>query len=173
MGEERQRGSTRGGVPGLLRRHLPQVYRYFSLRCQGRALAEDLTADTFSAAVDAFAGPIPDHDTAVGDRGGPPQARRSWRRRARDERRFGLLAGDCDLRDDEPWDVRLTPFQSVAPWTAGRTAPSALTLRYIDDLPVPEVAALLGRTVHATEALLVRARAAFRRLLRGEETRDA
>jgi RNA polymerase sigma-70 factor (ECF subfamily) len=28
---------------------------------------------------------------------------------------------------------------------------------------VPQVAALLGRTLHATEALLVRARAAFRR----------
>ena len=39
---------------------------------------------------------------------------------------------------------------------------AALTLRYLDDLPVPEVAALLGRTVHATEALLVRARTAFR-----------
>ena len=37
--------------------------------------------------------------------------------------------------------------------------------------PVPEVAALLGRTVHATEALLVRARAAFRRELRATEPR--
>ena len=40
---------------------------------------------------------------------------------------------------------------------------AALTLRYLDGLPVPEVARALGRTVHATEALLVRARAAFRR----------
>jgi RNA polymerase sigma-70 factor, ECF subfamily len=32
----------------------------------------------------------------------------------------------------------------------------------VDDLPVPEVAGMLGRTVHATEALLVRARSAFR-----------
>ena len=39
----------------------------------------------------------------------------------------------------------------------------ALTLRYLDGLPVPEVARLLDRTLHATEALLVRARAAFRR----------
>jgi RNA polymerase sigma-70 factor (ECF subfamily) len=39
----------------------------------------------------------------------------------------------------------------------------ALTLRYLDGLPVPEVAQLLDRTLHATEALLVRARAAFRR----------
>jgi RNA polymerase sigma-70 factor, ECF subfamily len=40
---------------------------------------------------------------------------------------------------------------------------AVLTLRYLDDLPASQVAALLDRTVHATEALLVRARAAFRR----------
>jgi RNA polymerase sigma-70 factor (ECF subfamily) len=39
---------------------------------------------------------------------------------------------------------------------------AALTFRYLDGLPVPEVADHLGRTVHATEALLVRARATFR-----------
>jgi RNA polymerase sigma-70 factor (ECF subfamily) len=37
---------------------------------------------------------------------------------------------------------------------------------------VPEVARLLGRTVHATEALLVRARAAFRAVYREQEGRD-
>ena len=40
---------------------------------------------------------------------------------------------------------------------------TALVLRYVDDLSVPQVAAHLQRTVHATEALLVRARIAFRR----------
>jgi RNA polymerase sigma-70 factor (ECF subfamily) len=40
---------------------------------------------------------------------------------------------------------------------------AALVLRHVDDLPVPQVAAALGRTVHATEALLSRARTAFRR----------
>ena len=39
---------------------------------------------------------------------------------------------------------------------------AALTLRYLDGLSVPEVADHLDRTVHATEALLVRARHAFR-----------
>jgi RNA polymerase sigma-70 factor (ECF subfamily) len=38
-----------------------------------------------------------------------------------------------------------------------------LTLRYLDGLPVADVAELLGRTVGATEVLLVRAKAAFRR----------
>jgi RNA polymerase sigma-70 factor (ECF subfamily) len=46
-------------------------------------------------------------------------------------------------------------------------------LRYLDDLPVAEVASLLGRGVHATEGLLVRARAAFRRIYDAEEARDA
>ena len=45
----------------------------------------------------------------------------------------------------------------------------ALTLRYVDGLPVADVAELLGRTPNATEALLVRARTAYRRAyLEGE-----
>ena len=39
---------------------------------------------------------------------------------------------------------------------------AALVLRSVDDLPVAQVAATLARTLHATEALLVRARTAFR-----------
>jgi RNA polymerase sigma-70 factor (ECF subfamily) len=38
----------------------------------------------------------------------------------------------------------------------------ALVLRYLDDLSVAEVARLLGKSVRATESLLVRARAALR-----------
>jgi RNA polymerase sigma-70 factor (ECF subfamily) len=49
---------------------------------------------------------------------------------------------------------------------------SALTLRYLDDLPVADVAALLDRSVYATEALLVRARSAFRRVYRAEGSCD-
>ncbi|MGI8982979.1 MAG: sigma factor-like helix-turn-helix DNA-binding protein, partial [Acidimicrobiales bacterium] len=49
---------------------------------------------------------------------------------------------------------------------------AALTLRSLDDLPVPEVAAHLERTLHATEGLLVRARRAFRRAYEAEETGD-
>ena len=43
----------------------------------------------------------------------------------------------------------------------------ALTLRYLDGLSVSEVAAVIDRTVHATEALLVRARRAFRQVYEG------
>ncbi len=46
---------------------------------------------------------------------------------------------------------------------------SALTLRYVDGLSVADVAETLGRTLHATEALLVRARLAFRGLYEGSD----
>lgn len=40
---------------------------------------------------------------------------------------------------------------------------TALTLRYLDGLSVPEAATVMDRGVAATEALLVRARREFRR----------
>ena len=39
---------------------------------------------------------------------------------------------------------------------------AALTLRYLDGLPVDQVATLLERSLHATESLLMRAKAAYR-----------
>ena len=44
----------------------------------------------------------------------------------------------------------------------------ALVLRYVDELSVPDVARELGRSVHATESLLVRARAALRAVMSNE-----
>ena len=86
-----------------------------------------------------------------------------WRRREREERSLRLVEGDGGV--DDPWEVELDALRAQQVLD-GLSAPhrAVLTLRYLDDLPVPRVAALLGRTVHATEALLVRARSAFRRL---------
>jgi len=102
-----------------------------------------------------------------------------WRREAREESKLALAADDDTLDD---WDVRLDALRAHD--TLAELGPvhrTALTMRYLDGLPVPEVAALLDRTVHATEALLVRARLAFRRAygsdtdreLRGEEESSA
>jgi RNA polymerase sigma-70 factor (ECF subfamily) len=142
---------------------LPHVYGYLRTRCGGVALTEDLTAETFLAAVDAVRRPDPppvDTPWLIG------VARHKlvdhWRRAAREER--GLRAVGEPPAAEDPWDEHLDVIQARA--TLDRLGPhhrAALTLRYLDDLPVPQVAALLGRTLHATEALLVRARAAFRR----------
>jgi RNA polymerase sigma-70 factor (ECF subfamily) len=153
---------------------LPDVYAYLSARCQGRALAEDLTAETFLAAVDAArrADPPPMSTAwAVG------VARHKlvdhWRRQARDERRFQLLAEEVP-GPVEPWDAGLDAL--AVRRSLNRIAVqhrAALTLRYLDDLPVPQVASLLGRSLHATEALLARARAAFRRAYSEQDNTDA
>ncbi len=64
---------------------------------------------------------------------------------------------------NDPWDVEIDAVVAHQVLDAlGAHHRAALTLRYLDGLPVAQVAEHLGRTVHATEALLVRARAAFR-----------
>lgn len=152
---------------------LPEIYGYLLHRCGSASVAEDLTSETFMAAVDAVQrGRVPNLTIAwlVG------VARHKlvdhWRRQARDEAKLALAAdNETDTIDD--WDARLDAVRAQQVLAA--LAPHhriALTLRYLDGLPVPEVASLIDRTVHATEALLVRARIAFRRAY-GEEAVDA
>lgn len=151
---------------------LPQVYGYLLARCDGTAVAEDLTGETFLAVVDAARGDNP-----------PPMsipwvvgvARHKlvdhWRRKTREERRLRALAED-DAGPEDQWEAQLDSVRArEALSRLGAHHRAALTLRYLDDLPVREVAALMERTVHATEALLVRARRAFRRAY-GQEAGD-
>ena len=166
-GQQLAREDPAGRFLDLYDRALPQVYGYLLARCGQRAVAEDLTAETFLAAV----------DVARGVRGGAPAALSTgwligvarhklcdhWRRQAREDRTLRAVAAEPGPGPADPWDETLDAV--TAREVLGRLGPhhrAALTLRYVDDLPVPEVAAVLGRTVHATEALLVRARSAFR-----------
>lgn len=152
------------GLLALYDRALPHVYGYLLSRCGRRSLAEDLTAETFLAAVAAVRRPErPRLDTGwlVG------VARHKlvdhWRRQARDDRSMRIIATGVPLAED-PWAERLDALRAQETLAGlGAHHRSVLTLRYLDDLPVADVAAMLGRSLHATEALLVRARAAFRR----------
>lgn len=167
MSQQPSPGDDAGGVLlGLWDRALPQVYGYLLTRCGGQVpVAEDLTAETFLAAAAAAGRPEP-----------PPVsvpwligvARHKlidhWRKQAREERSLRLVIGEGSDRSDDPWEVRIDALLARA--ALERLGPhhrAALTLRYLDDLPVREVAAYLERTVPATEVLLVRARVAFRR----------
>jgi RNA polymerase sigma-70 factor (ECF subfamily) len=149
---------------------VPQVYGYLLRRVGSASVAEDLTSETFMAGVAAV-----HRGTEVTVGWFITVARNKlvdhWRRRAREER--GLrLAYDEGTTVVEPWDVHLD--STHAHEILGVLAPQqrlALTLRYLDGLPVVQVATALGRTLHATEALLVRSRAAFRRAY--EEGADA
>jgi RNA polymerase sigma-70 factor (ECF subfamily) len=82
---------------------------------------------------------------------------------------------DCDAEPaQDPWDAQLdaaAAHAALSRLSAHHRA--ALTLRYLDGLPVAEVAGGLGRSLHATETLLVRARAAFRRVYEEGQGHDA
>jgi RNA polymerase sigma-70 factor, ECF subfamily len=147
----------------LYDRALPEVFGYLLPRCGNTSVAEDLTSETFLAAVTAVQErKVPKLTTAwlVG------VARHKlvdhWRSQERESRRLRAVADDTAPIED-PWDVHLDvgrAHEVLAELGAHHRA--ALTLRYLDGMSVPQVAEYLGRTVHATEALLVRARTAFR-----------
>jgi RNA polymerase sigma-70 factor (ECF subfamily) len=164
-----QARSPRAG-PDLLALYdeaLPAVYGYLLSRCGNLALAEDLTAETFLAAVTAVKKGTTHEPNAPWLLG---IARHKlvdhWRARAREDSHLRAVAAldGGGAGDDDPWEERLDALraQQVLRVLAPQHR-AALVLRYLDDLSVPQVAEVLGRTRHATEALIVRARAAFRR----------
>jgi RNA polymerase sigma-70 factor, ECF subfamily len=151
---------TREEIVSLFDRALPEVYHYLLHRCRQRSTAEDLASETFLAAVDAIRRQViltPSVAWLIGI------ARHKlvdhWRRVERESRHLAVIASDDSVELDTAIDrgramdvlAELNPSQRTA-----------LTLRHVDGLSVAEVANLLGRSVHATETLLVRARAAFR-----------
>lgn len=150
---------------------LPMVYGYLLSRCGQVAVAQDLTGETFLAAVDA----VRRGQSAPANAGWLIAVARHkladhWRRQAREDRGLRAVADPPSSLTEDPWDERLDALRARS--VLERLGPhhrAALTLRYLDDLPVPEVAACLDRSLHATEALLVRARAAFRRAYAAEE----
>jgi RNA polymerase sigma-70 factor (ECF subfamily) len=142
---------------------LPAVYGYFVRRCGDRATAEDLTSETFLAAMDAARKPDPPSLSAPWLMGVARHKLADHYRRRRD--RFSTTVADVPESSDaqDNWDFELDRI--VAESVLARLSEShrtVLALRYMDDRTVPECADLIGRTVHATEALLVRARRAFR-----------
>jgi RNA polymerase sigma-70 factor (ECF subfamily) len=153
---------------------LPQVYGYLLLRCRDVALAEDLTAETFMAAVAACRQSKPPEVTVAWLVG---VARHKlvdhWRRLGREQRHLGAVEADDEVMDD-PWEEWIDAEAAHAA-LAQLSVPhrTALTLRYLDGLSVPQVAAHVERSVHATETLLVRARAALRRVYREAGSDDA
>lgn len=143
---------------------LPQVYGYLLARCGRAALAEDLTAETFLAAVTAcrrVPPPTPSTGWLVGI------ARHKlvdhWRSAERERRGLTAVATEPEPETD-PWDERIDALvaRDVLATLDGIHR-AALVLRYLDGLGVGEVALALQRTVPATESLLTRSRAAFRR----------
>lgn len=147
------------------------VYRYLSRAVFGdRALAEDLTQETFTSVVHAIRTGSPGAQTLPWVIG---VARHKlvdhYRNTAREGRRLSLawssgigydgeqldLLGNVDSSDLLDLLRKLSPIHRLV-----------LVLRYLDELSVDSVANEIGRSVHATESLLARARHALTRTYR-------
>jgi RNA polymerase sigma-70 factor (ECF subfamily) len=159
------RSDPRRALLALYDEALPVVYGYFVRRCADPGTAEDLTSETFLAAMDAAR------------KSDAPAISVPWllgvarhkladhyrRRAARPTVPVAELPEPVANPAADDWDAELDRMIAEAV-LARLTEPhrTVLVLRYMDDCSVSECAELIGRTVHATEALLVRARRAFR-----------
>lgn len=152
---------------------LPRVYGYLYGRC-GRdpELAKELTQQTFVAAIGARAGPSNDDPVAWVIGIARHRLADHFKALERRERGFLRLISRSPaqhvtwLGDHEP-EGRLVEALRGLP--AAQRA--AITLRYVDDLPVREVAVLLGRSEGAVESLLSRGRETLRRAM-ADDRRD-
>ena len=139
---------------------LPHVYGYLVRRCDSAATAEDLTAETFLAAVTAsHTGGEVNVPWLIGT------ARHKlvdhWRRSGRNQRLLEALWEDTEPRADSNEPVDALHVHAVLNALLPHHR-AALTLRYLDGLPVDQVALLMERSLHATESLLMRAKTAYR-----------
>ena len=156
-------GQSAAALLELYDEALPQVHGYLMRRCRGRLVAEELTSEVFLAAVRAVRiGKVEQVTVAWLIGIARHKLIDHWRAEEREQRRLRAVAGELDETDDQ-WDAVLD--RHLAEEILAALAPqhrAALTLRYLDALPVAQVAEHLDRTLGATEALLTRSKAAFR-----------
>jgi RNA polymerase sigma-70 factor (ECF subfamily) len=160
--------STAGDLLALYDSAIDDVYGYVLARCRNREVAEDVTGEVFAAAVEAVRrNSVADLTTAWLIGIARHKLVDHWRRAEREQRRLQAVADDPTVAPPgvDTWDVQLDVLAARDTLAQlGAHHRSALVLRYLDELPVPDVAEVLGRTVPATEALLVRARRVFRQI---------
>src|SRR6476646_8860276 len=144
---------------------LPEVYGYLLARSGDPATAEDLTSATFEAAVSAVRrATVTDLSTGWLIVVARRRLIDHWRREERDARRLETFACDDVQTALDDWSDAVDPgVGMLALMRLGPHHRAALTLRYVDGLSVADVARELARGHDATEALLQRARRAFRR----------
>jgi RNA polymerase sigma-70 factor (ECF subfamily) len=153
----------------LYERSLVDVHRAASRLCGGdRAATEELVQDTYLSLV-RHSRERPDEIVGVGwlvttCRNRFLDLYRSERRRQRRET-AATAASPSTALNSEPSAGTLGQLAALPPLQR-----TAILLRYVDDLPVAEVARLLGKSVHATESLLARGRSALRAAITAEES---
>jgi len=156
-------------------RCMPRVYAYLVSRCGSKELAEDLTQEVFIDAVrrpQTFDGRGDSLPWLIGSARNhlADHVRKHYRERDRDDR----MVREVRVSDSSQAALQ-TADQRGAIKTALQALPIAqrtvMTLRFLDDLSVREIARRLGRSEDAVESTLRRARETFERRYR--EVADA
>ena len=149
--------------------HVSPVFGFLLSRCGSRAVAEDLTAETFLAASNHFAN---GKGSEVSVAWLHTVARRRlvdhWRKVGAQNRRFKKLASELrvvELVPDLPDEEIDRALESLPDRRR-----AALVLRYMDDFSTSEVARSLGVSYKAAESLLSRARRSFAEAYQGDVT---
>lgn len=146
----------------------PRVYRYLFHRCgRDQALAEELTQEAFVGAIRSKQLPSGGDDSVAWVIGiARHRLIDHYRRLERQERGVRNLAILAEPRVSMPW---AGPDDDLAAAVAALPAMqrAAIVLRYLDDLPVREVARVTGRSEKAVESLLSRGRDALRKTYKG------
>lgn len=168
---------NRGALQQLYRSEVQAVYGYLLARCGSTHVAEDLTTETFLNAADRFAEGRGEEVTGawlmtVAKRRLVDHWRRAASQRERIERfgrELGLVArrrggGEPEGASDD--GVRRKVLAALESLPERHRA--ALTMRYLDEHSVSEVADMLGVGYQAAESLLARARRGFVVAFEGE-----
>ena len=156
---------------------VPRVYAYLLGRCgNDPILAEELAQQTVIAAIDQRAR-YDGHSDLVAWLCGIARHKLAdhFRRLEREERRrIRLKVQQIEMHPMHEATPALDERAAIA--EAIRSLPAAqqavLALAVIDDLPLIEVARLMGKSTLATQSLLHRARQGFKRAYRGEAFDD-
>jgi RNA polymerase sigma-70 factor (ECF subfamily) len=145
---------------------LPRVYRYLLARCGGDPdLAEELTQQTFVEGVRLRATFDGRSDAVTWLCGiGRHKLVDHFRKARRDTERQLRIVSEWSAGQSQAWsqqELRSGIETALAELSGEQRI--VMILRYLDQMPVREIASTIGRSEKATESLLSRAREAFRK----------
>ncbi|NND03188.1 MAG: RNA polymerase sigma factor [Acidimicrobiia bacterium] len=154
-------------------RALPAVYGYMRTRLSDLSRVEDVTQEVFMAAVKQWPFPANVRDEVAFVMGiARHKLVDEYRRQDAQVRRrqqYAAMSGHAAAH-------RTTAANEVRVQWALASVPAmqraALVLRHVDDLAVKDVAAVLGKSVRATESLLARGTRSLRKSFREVEKTD-
>lgn len=143
--------------------HAAEVKQYVRRRCGSSALAEDIASQTFEQAARRLRDD-PSAELAAGWLLTVAKRRLvdHWRRAERERALTERIGSVLHLGPSEIGDAA-GATQAIVDRLSDRYR-KALVVRYVDELPVGDLAEALGVSYSATESLLARARTQVRRL---------